>query len=151
MRSIFLHSLSLGTSMFPLDQLGSKHPQHRLSFRKTARVWGALLSYFSCPLLPASLPTMRKPGAMWWQQRKHSFADLTPVSTVTVVQRPWEILFRLNGIFPNEGSFHFNMKFANCRQWQQTITVFYDWNLSPLIFWPQKVFDSHISLAVLRK
>lgn len=38
MRSISLHSLSLGTSTFPLDQLGLK--THRLSFRKTVRLRG---------------------------------------------------------------------------------------------------------------
>lgn len=86
MRSISLHSLSLGTRMFPLDQLGSK----RIGSPSWKQPWveGWVHCSFTPPLLCCQLhsPPWETRGHVM-ATKKTLFADLTPVSTVTGAQR----------------------------------------------------------------
>lgn len=109
MRSISLHLLSLGTSMFPLDQLGSK----RIAFRKTARVRGQCSLHLLSPAADFTLH-YEKPEAMWWQHRKQLFVDLTPVSLVKGVKRPKKYF-----VCNLSWALMLNLKKVNCKKLSQ--------------------------------
>lgn len=144
MRSISLHSLSLGTSMFPLGQLGSKPigspsgKQPGLGGHRSLLLLSPAASFTPYHEKPRSHVMATKKTLICW-----------PRSSVNGnrCKEAEEILFILHVICPGEGSFCLNMKLANCRQLEQIHhSIICSWNPFTEI-WAPVCFDPHISLV----